>query len=159
MNDKYFFTIDASLGFGKSAILNQRLLYKVQYRKRTLIDAIGNEKYLRWKRIEKLFRITDAMSACDFLVYLYSDSRRLYRNPSFTRLLIDRFGINDIFIATKYCILRGIDFNIKAGEYHAFMAIGYDPKNIVCGHGPTLIMAIGNLHFELNACLEPSFIP
>lgn len=150
MNDKFFF-------------LNEG---KVYFKKRILIQAIGEKDYLKWKHIDRIFSIDSPFSAADFVVYIYMSMMAVQRNQTFIKHVMKRFCITEEWLATTYCTYRKIELNIVAGNYRAnysqdkmkFLGVDLDPKDQIAGYGPNVMMALGDLNFEMSF-LTKTIIP
>lgn len=131
----------------------------IQWKSKNMVNGIGPMSYQQWKGV-KLFSIADALSATDFIVHIYSDVDNLTSSSrGFAKALRDRYGITDEYIGTIYCLLRGIDYDIKAGQFCSYGKVNDDPKNFICGYGPTILMALANLYYEMTTALNKTFIP
>ena len=135
-----------------------------------LVQGVGGvDKYRRWKGIKcRMFHVEDAMTAIDLLVHIQSEVDIFEVNKGFCDHMVKYYGVDDDYLLV-YCLQRGVDIEIRGGYYVAHLKplvkSSVDNSLVgvwdhcITGHGPSLVMALSNLHYELSTALNKTFIP
>lgn len=130
---------------------------KLKHVQTNVITGIGGfQKYQKWKNIDKLYHVGCSNTATDLMIAIRSEVDRYAANKWYYEHLAKEWGVDDNYLCV-YCQQRGIEFHVKRGEFvatHEAVRV-----STIEGHGPTLMMAIANLHYELSTALNKSFIP
>lgn len=119
---------------------------RIETRNRNLIQGIGKENFRRWKGIDRIFLISDMLSAADFLVHVFGLSPELYyRNIGAIRAILHAHELNMDFWHLHYIAGRGIKIEAYQGRWVAFTNFHFNPhaKN---GIGETPFQAIADLY-------------